>query len=90
MRFSGFVPRRPLTHDLLISVIDSLDANLDSIIIDDLSDNTFHAKLIIKDNKGNINKVDARPSDSIALAVRKNSPVFVSQDVLEKSTFLEK
>ncbi|MFC1703286.1 bifunctional nuclease family protein [Candidatus Omnitrophota bacterium] len=84
MKVSGINPPRPLTHDLLHATIASLDARIDRIIIDKLQDNTFHAKLIIKQD-GKKKTIDARPSDSIALAVRTKSPIFVEDEVLEKA-----
>lgn len=83
MKLSGAQPPRPLTHDLLKSTIESLDAQLEKVIIDKLEDNTFHAKLILKTN-GTTKTVDARPSDSIALAVRTKSPIFVEEQVLSQ------
>lgn len=86
MKVSGFDPPRPLTHDLLHNTIQGLDAQLDRIIIDDLRDNTFHAKLVIKTTNGSEEKfIDARPSDSIALAVRAKVPIYVEEEVLRKS-----
>jgi len=90
MRIAGFEPPRPLTHDLLHNTILGLDATLLRVIIDDLKDNTFHAKLVIKVNHGAKEKViDARPSDSIALAVRAKVPIFVEEEVLKKSELLK-
>jgi len=84
MKLSGLKPPRPLTHDLLQSAIENLDGRLEKVVIDKLLENTFHAKLIIKqDSKLRI--VDARPSDSIALAVRMNSPIFVEDEVLKQA-----
>jgi bifunctional DNase/RNase len=84
MKLSGLKPPRPLTHDLLQSTIENLDGRLEKVVIDKLLENTFHAKLIIKqDSKLRI--VDARPSDSIALAVRMNSPIFVEDEVLKQA-----
>jgi bifunctional DNase/RNase len=84
MKLSGLKPPRPLTHDLLQSTIENLDGRLEKVVIDQLLENTFHAKLVIKqDSKLKI--VDARPSDSIALAVRMNSPIFVEDDVFKKA-----
>jgi bifunctional DNase/RNase len=76
---------RPMTHDLLKSVIDSLGARVEKIVVDALLSNTFHAKifLVSKDNTQVI--IDSRPSDSIALAVRTKSPIFVEDDVLNKA-----
>lgn len=84
LKISGFSPPRPLTHDLLHSTIENLEANVDKIIIDKLEENTFHAKLILKHN-GKIKVIDARPSDSIALAVRAHAPIFVKETVLKQS-----
>jgi len=85
LELSGFVPPRPLTHDLLKSSIEKLGGRLKKIVIDKLENNTFHAKLVI----GNHSKwdlfVDARPSDGIALAVRAKVPIFVEEKVLIKA-----
>ena len=84
MQLSGTVPPRPLTHDLMRSVIDALDVKLEKVIIDKLIDSTFHAKLYLVSDKSKSKIVDARPSDSIALAVRTKSPVFVEEEVFAK------
>ncbi|HOX54142.1 MAG: bifunctional nuclease family protein [Candidatus Omnitrophica bacterium] len=88
MKVSGMQPPRPLTHDLLKSVIENLDGKLEKVVVDKLQDNTFHAKLLIKQD-GKIKTVDARPSDSIALAVRTKTPIFVEEEVLEKASSLK-
>lgn len=72
---------RPLTHDLIISILDELQATLTRIMIDDLSDGVFYARLVIRQN-GNEMELDARPSDSIALAIRNDAAVYVSQKVM--------
>ena len=87
MKFGGIAASRPLTHDLLKSVIDNLDAKLESVVIDKLIDSTFHAKLILLTPQGLKRKVDARPSDSIALAVRTQTPIFVEEEVINRSSF---
>lgn len=86
MSVSGTPPVRPLTHDLLQSVIESLGARVKKVVIDKLEDTTFHAKLILV-FKGQDDEtvIDARPSDSIALAVRVKAPIFVEEDVLHRS-----
>jgi hypothetical protein len=89
LKISGFNPPRPLTHDLLHSTIENLEANLEKIIIDKLEENTFHAKLILKHN-GKVKIVDARPSDSIALAVRAKAPIFVEDRILEQADLFNK
>lgn len=89
LKISGFSPPRPLTHDLLHSTIENLEANIDKIIIDKLEENTFHAKLVLKHN-GKVKVIDARPSDSIALAVRAQAPIFVEDAVLKQSEAFNK
>ena len=84
MRISGMIPPRPLTHDLLKLTIEQLGASVDRVIIDKLEDNTFHAKLILKVD-GTFKTIDARPSDSIALAVRAPAPIFVEETVIKQS-----
>jgi hypothetical protein len=90
LKISGFQPPRPLTHDLLHSTIENLEANIDKVIIDKLEDNTFHAKLVIKTQSGETKIIDARPSDSIALAVRAQAPIFVEDDVIKQSEVFNK
>ncbi|MFH1519128.1 MAG: bifunctional nuclease family protein [Candidatus Omnitrophota bacterium] len=85
MELGGFSPPRPLTHDLMLSIMGHLGVNLDKVVIDDLIDGTFHAKLHLKDHSQALKVVDARPSDSIALALRSKSPIFVEEGVLEKT-----
>lgn len=79
----GIPTPRPLTHDLLYNVIEGLGANLSQIIVNDLRNNTFYAKLILQREAGLI-EVDSRPSDAIALAMQKNTPIFVMEKVLEE------
>lgn len=92
MKIGGFTPPRPLTHDLFHNTIEQLEASIEKIIIDKLEDNTFHAKMVIRMNHGTgkITVVDARPSDSIALAVRSKAPIFVEEEVLKKSEIFNK
>lgn len=85
LKISGFEPPRPLTHDLLHSTIENLEATIEKIIIDKLEENTFHAKLILKTSSGELKSIDARPSDTIALAVRAHAPIFVEDRIVEKS-----
>jgi bifunctional DNase/RNase len=84
MHLSGFNPPRPLTHDLMCEAFKSLDVKIDKIVIDELDESTFHAKLHIRNGKVKI--VDARPSDCIALAVRTKSPIFVEPQVFEQAS----
>lgn len=90
MRIGGFNPPRPLTHDLLHVMIKDLEANLERIVIDRLEENTFFAKLVIKTKSGETKMVDARPSDSIALAVRAGVPIFVDESVIKQAEVFNK
>jgi uncharacterized protein len=74
---------RPLTHDLLRSVIETLGATVRYVLINDLRDDTFYARLMLE-TAGGIIEVDARPSDAIALAVRTKSPIFVDETLMER------
>ena len=78
---------RPLTHDLLFDVISSLDATVDRIVVHDLSDDTFFAKIVLQVN-GSTMEVDSRPSDALALAVRTESPIYAEDSVVEKAAIL--
>jgi len=84
MKLSGFVPPRPLTHDLMSSIINGMGAVLEKVVIDNLVDGTFYAKLHLKNNESIFKVIDARPSDSIALALRTASPIFVEEQVFSK------
>jgi bifunctional DNase/RNase len=85
LKISGFEPPRPLTHDLLHATIANLEAAIDRIIIDKLEENTFHAKILLKTANGATKMIDARPSDSIALAVRAHAPIFVEDAIIKQS-----
>ena len=84
LKISGFNPPRPLTHDLIFTMLNDLSVTIDKIIIDKLEENTFHAKIIIKMADGQLKTIDARPSDSIALAVRFHAPIFVEEAIIDK------
>ncbi len=86
IKISGVDVPRPMTHDLLVTMVQALGAKLERVVIDKLVNNTFHAKLEIKSKEGQIIMVDSRPSDSIALAVRFKAPIFVVDEVLQKSS----
>ena len=78
---------RPLTHDLLRTTIETLGATLNSIVVNDLRNDTFFAKLILQGDSQQL-EVDCRPSDALALAVRARVPIFVEESVLEKAGIL--
>ncbi len=75
---------RPMTHDLLASVIESLDAYVERIEIVRVEEGTFYAAITLRGEE-RVRLVDARPSDSIALAIRAGAPIFVSQEVLDSA-----
>jgi uncharacterized protein len=74
---------RPMTHDLLASVIQQLAANVIRVLVTDLKENTFYAELQLEIEGGAEIKVDSRPSDAIALAVRTDAPIYASSDLLD-------
>lgn len=74
---------RPLTHDLLSAVIQGLNGELEKIVVSDLRDGTFYAKLLISHN-GRTLEIDARPSDAIALATHEKAPILVEESVLDE------
>lgn len=80
---------RPLSHDLMKSVIEALRARVDRIVIHDIQENTFYAKVVLESNVGPL-EIDARPSDSIALALRTNSPIYVSERIILEETVEDK
>jgi len=87
VRLQGVSVPRPLTHDLLRSVIDALGASVNSIIVSDLRNDTFFAKVILNINGGQL-EIDSRPSDALALAVRTDVPIYAEESVLDKAGVL--
>ena len=82
-RAKGIATPRPMTHDLLASVIADLDGELEKIVVHDLRDHTFYAKLVIR-RDGKLVEVDARPSDAIALGVASDTPLYAEESVLQQ------
>ncbi|NUN09847.1 MAG: bifunctional nuclease family protein [Ignavibacteriaceae bacterium] len=87
LELEGMKPPRPLTHDLLKSLIENLNASLIEVVISELRDNTFFSKIIVE-MSSLTNEIDARPSDAIALALRSNVPIYVEEAVLEAAGFI--
>ena len=83
----GHEPQRPMTHDLLKAMIGDLGGQLAHIMVNDIQDNTFFARIVIEQN-GRLVEVDSRPSDAIALAVRTDVPIFVEARVLDQAGVL--
>ena len=84
----GYEPPRPLTHDLVVSIADALGAGVDRVVISDLEENTYFAKLVLRRENGDEIEIDARPSDAIAVAVTFSPPrpILVSEHVLNEAT----
>lgn len=80
-RVKGMQAPRPLTHDLITSVVEQMGGEIQDIVISDLKEHTYFAKLRIR-NEGELIEVDCRPSDAIALAVTARVPIYVAEDVL--------
>lgn len=76
---------RPLTHDLLRDVIGYLRGQVLRIEVTELRDSTYHSAIVLQDSEGREGRLDSRPSDAVALALRVNAPVFVHEQVLRKS-----
>jgi bifunctional DNase/RNase len=80
-RVKGMPSPRPLTHDLIISVVEQMGGEIQDIVISDLKEHTYFAKLRIRKD-GELTEVDCRPSDAIAVAVANGVPIYVNEDVL--------
>lgn len=86
MELQDFKPPRPMTHDLLIKFTENLGASIERVVINEINDNTFYAVIdLVKDDTGDKIKIDARPSDAIAVAVRAKASIFVSESVMSKA-----
>lgn len=79
-----YLPPRPMTHDLLVDIVSKLSGKIEKVVIDDLIDTTFYARIILKQNDTEI-EIDARPSDGIAIALRIPCPIFVDPKVLDEA-----
>ena len=84
LEMEGIKPPRPLTHDLMKNIIDTFGVSLQDVLINELRDGTFYAKITIEGVSEN-QEVDSRPSDAIALAVRYGVPIFVAEEVLNEA-----
>jgi hypothetical protein len=87
LEMESIKPPRPLTHDLLRNVIDNLGGNVVEVVIDELRDNTFYAKIKLEYSTMT-NEIDSRPSDAIALGVRTGAPIFVAEEVMKAAAFV--
>ena len=87
MKLQGLTPERPLTHDLFATTLETVGVRIDRVVISDLADETFHARILLE-RDGRTVEVDARPSDALALAVRMSVPIFAQEDVLAEASIL--
>jgi len=88
LQIENLAPARPMTHDLLAHVVQELGATLTRVVIADLKDNTFYAYLELH-RGAEVLRLDARPSDALALSLRTRTPVFVHTRVLDQTTSLD-
>ena len=84
LEMAGTEAPRPLTHDLIIGLLEDLGAVIDYIVVSDLRDDIFYANIYLRDRDNNIITIDSRPSDAIALAVRVDCNIFVKEDILDE------
>ncbi len=84
MKLENVSTPRPMTHDLIKNLLESLRATVEKIVVNDLVDNTFYAKIYLNTPSGTI-EIDSRPSDAIAIALRTEAPIYVEEVVLEKA-----
>lgn len=87
IQLQGIEVARPQTHDLLKSILEVVGAQVHHIVVNDLRNDTFYARIIV-DSNGRRLEVDSRPSDAIALAVRVGAPIFVAESVMEKAAVI--
>lgn len=85
MRLQGLSAERPLTHDLMVSVLGALSATVSRVVVTHVQDGTFHARLYLEREDGSEAEVDSRTSDAIAVAVRTGSTIYVDERVLDEA-----
>ncbi|HYZ15083.1 MAG TPA: bifunctional nuclease family protein [Candidatus Acidoferrum sp.] len=89
LALEGTAVPRPLSHDLMRTLLETLSAKLEQVVVHDIKDSTFFAKLVVRTN-GEVQEIDARPSDGIALALRMHAPIFVSDKIALEETVPDK
>jgi len=85
MRLQGLSAERPLTHDLLVSMVGAMHASVNRIVVTHVSEGTFHARLYLEAADGDESEIDSRTSDAIAVAVRTGSTIYVDERVLDEA-----
>ncbi len=86
LEIEGIKPPRPLTHDLMKNIIDTLGFSITEVVISELREGTFYARLLMDSEAGR--EIDSRPSDAIALAVRYGAPIYVADEVMNEAGFV--
>ena len=89
LKLGNVKPPRPMTHDLMLKIVQELGGKLQKVVIDKLENNTFHAKLYILKENGQEVVIDSRPSDAIALALRTGATILVEESVIKKSAKID-
>lgn len=84
LELENIKPPRPMTHDLLKNVVQNFDSNVKKVVINDLTDGTFYARIVFE-RGDHLHEIDARPSDAIALSVRFGAPIYVNDHVLKEA-----
>jgi bifunctional DNase/RNase len=87
MELQGIKPSRPLTHDLIKSMLELMELKIEKIVINDIIEGTFYAQIYLLNKEHNLS-IDARPSDAIALAVRVDAPIFAEESVVKKASIV--
>jgi bifunctional DNase/RNase len=85
MRLQGLSAERPLTHDLLVSILGALNSSVSRVVVTHVTDGTFHARLYLEVADGTETEIDSRTSDAIAVAVRTGSTIYVDERVLDEA-----
>ncbi len=85
MRLQGLSAERPLTHDLLVSIVAAVGATISRVVVTHVIDGTFHARVYVETATGDETEVDSRTSDAIGVAVRSGSPIYVDERVLDEA-----
>jgi hypothetical protein len=88
LKLENIKPPRPFTHDLFKHIADAFSLRVNEVYIDELHNETFYAKVICEMG-GEVHEIDARPSDAIAIAVRFNAPIFVSEEIMNEAGIVE-
>jgi len=83
-KIKGYATPRPMTHDLLASIVFATGSTIERVVVSDLRENTFYATIHLNRGNGKTEKIDARPSDAIALAVQCKSPIYANEDIFAR------